>query len=410
MRSKLIVGFVMLTVACAGVVGLRVASRAEAVDPCARRGGPSVGVTVDAGRLTDGRGDRSVLSDGSTAGYQVRGAASDGDAVAYVRDRSGDDQLVIATRGRAPIALRQPGEVSRPAWGPGGRLAWGVDDAIAIRSTRGTVHRITGPRPGGQVIAPAFDARGRVIAVVGAAPSSAVPEGEWSDDLWRLAGGRWIRLTSFPAGGDRWTAIRTPMTAPDGSVAFVVIRGRASSTSLPRFSLWRLVGADATQVRRLPGEAYLAGSAPDGGSLWNVPDRTQARWLITDDAGVVVGCGAVAVDPLDTVDPDRTGHAAPPPKVHRGSIEVGDPAEVALLVGDFTNETAAGVVAERLTQAYAGSVPVDVVSGGRGVSIVQPDRWAVVVRLGADTDGTAELEDLRAMTPDLAPNTWIVTP
>jgi hypothetical protein len=200
------------------------------------------------------------------------------------------------------------------------------------------------------------------------------------------------------------------MTAPDGSVAFVVIRGRASSTLFPRFSLWRLTGTHAEQVRRLPAEAYLAGFAPDGGYLWNVPDRAEPRWLITDDAGVVVGCGAVAVDPMDTVDPDRTGHAAPPPAAHHGPIEVGDPAEVALLVGDFANATAAGVVAERLTRAYEGSAPIDVIGGREGATTVRPGRWAVVVRLGADTDGSVELEHLRAMAPDLAQHTWIVTP
>src|SRR5262245_8943905 len=110
MRSKLIVGFVMLTVACAGVVGLRVASRADAADPCARRGGPALGVTVDAGRLTDGRGLPSYPTDRS-AGYQLRGVASDGDAVAYVRDRSGPDRLVVAVAGDAPIVMRQPGDV-----------------------------------------------------------------------------------------------------------------------------------------------------------------------------------------------------------------------------------------------------------------------------------------------------------
>ena len=96
--------------------------------------------------------------------------------------------------------------------------------------------------------------------------------------------------------------------------------------------------------------------------------------------------------------------------MHHGPIEVGDPAEVALLVGDFANPTAAGVVAERLTRAYAGSVPIDVIGGKAGASTVRPGRWAVVVRLGADTDGADELERLRAMAPDLAPNTWIVTP
>ncbi len=121
---------------------------------------------------------------------------------------------------------------------------------------------------------------------------------------------------------------------------------------------------DAEQVRGCRARRTWRGSRPEGGYLWNVPDREEARWLIADDAGVVVGCGAVAVDPMDAVDPDRTGHAAPPrATAHHGPIEVGDPAEVALLVGDFANATAAAVVAERLTRAYAGSVPIDVIGG-----------------------------------------------
>jgi hypothetical protein len=409
MRSKLVVGFVMLTVTCAGFLGLWGGSRAVADDPCVRRGAPPVGVTVDGGALTDGHGGVPAVQDRSS-GYQLRGVSSNGRSVAYVRDRSGGDEVVVAQPGGQQVVVRQAGDVSRPAWGRGGALAWGVDDRLVLRSAGGTLRRVPGPRPGGQVIATAFDPRG-VVAVVGAAPTAAVPEGEWSDDLWRYANGRWTRLTRFPAGADRWTAIRTPFTAPDGSVSFVVVRGRASSTALPRFALWRLHGNRARVVRSLPSETYLAGFAPGGGYLWNVPDRANARWLLRDDAGAIVGCGAVAVDPMDTVDPDRTGHAAPPPAPHRGAIEVGDPAEVALLVGDFANETAAAVVAERLTRAYAGSVPIDVVDGsGPGVPTVQPGRWAVLVRLGANTDGSAELQHLRELAPDLASHTWIVVP
>ena len=102
MRSKLIVGFVMLTVSAAGVLGLRGASRAVAGNPCARRGGPPLGVAIDNGTLTDGRGAATAVADRS-AGYQLRGVAAAGDAVAYVRDLSGPDQLVLAESGAAAL-------------------------------------------------------------------------------------------------------------------------------------------------------------------------------------------------------------------------------------------------------------------------------------------------------------------
>ena len=68
----------------------------------------------------------------------------------------------------------------------------------------------------------------------------------------------------------------------------------------------------------LDGERYLAGYATDGARLWNVPDRATETWLIqldTPGGPQTVGCGAVAVDPMDVPDPDRTGHAAPAPRV-----------------------------------------------------------------------------------------------
>jgi hypothetical protein len=67
-------------------------------------------------------------------------------------------------------------------------------------------------------------------------------------------------------------------------------------------------------------------------------------------------------------------------------------------------------VAQQVTQAYEGSAPVDVVKGGSGSTIVQPNRWAIVLRLPATTDGTAELEAMRALLPDYADHMWVVVP
>jgi hypothetical protein len=115
---------------------------------------------------------------------------------------------------------------------------------------------------------------------------------------------------------------------------------------------------------------------------------------------------------MDVVDPDRTGHGAPPAATrHDAMAEVsGDPIESALLVGDFASETAAGVVAQQVARAYGNAVPVDVIRGGPRSGVVQPGHWAVVVRLSGTTDGSAELDAFRAALPALAAHAWIAVP
>lgn len=343
----------------------------------------------------------------------LRHVASAPAGTAVVRDLPGPDEIVLTTPGGS-VAIPQRGEVSHPAWGPEGSLAWGVDDRLVLRSPKGVVRSIAGPRPGGILVAPAFDGPD-VVAVVSAPPTRAVPEDEWSNDLWRyrVARARWVRLTSFSADVDRWTAIRTPAVTPDGSIEFVVIRGRASMTAMPRFSLWRLRDGVVERLTSLSDERYLAGFDGEGARLWNVPDRANARWLIrreTTTGEETVGCGAVGVDPFDVVDPDRTGHEPRSTASYSVAEAPGDPIESALLVGDFASEPAAGLVAQQVSRAYAGAMPVDVVRGGVRSGIVQPGHWAVVVRLPATTDGTAELAALRAAFPALAPHTWIAVP
>jgi hypothetical protein len=194
----------------------------------------------------------------------------------------------------------------------------------------------------------------------------------------------------------------------------VLVRGRGSEIGVPRFSLWRASGDTVQRIAPLDGERYLAGFGPEGDRLWNVPDRTNEAWLIqreTPGGLETVGCGAVAVDPMDAPDPDRMGHAAPATRLHEErSVDPGDPMEAALLIGDFPSEVAADVVAQQVAAAYDGGWPVDVVAGGNGSTIVQPDRWAVLVRLPATTDGTAELEAMRGLLPDYADHMWVVVP
>ncbi|HJX08763.1 MAG TPA: hypothetical protein VJ736_11915 [Actinomycetota bacterium] len=347
-------------------------------------------------------------------GTAVRQVTSSGEATAYVEDRGGADAIVLSTAHGTRV-LPQSGEAYHPTWSPDGAVAWGVDDRLVVRSGSGE-RTIAGPQPGGIMFAPVFDGRD-IVAAVSAAPTAAVPEDEWSDDLWLLRGGRWHRLTAFGAGTDRWSAIRTPFLAADGSVEFVVVQGRGSQDVLPRFSLWRARGTSVHRVAPLDDERYLAGYAPDGARLWNVPDRATETWLIqreTPNGPQTVGCGAVAVDPMDVPDPDRTADAAPTPHFpaseRTAPTDPGDPMEAALLIGDFPSQVAANVVAQQVTAAYGGSMPVDVVQGGKASTIVQPDRWAVVVRLAATTDGTAELSALQTKLPDYADHMWVVVP
>ena len=133
---------------------------------------------------------------------------------AYVEDRRGADAIVVSTPHGTRV-LPQTGEAYHPTWSDHGAVAWGVDDELVVRSASGE-RTIAGPQPGGIVFAPVFVGRA-IVAAVSAAPTTAVPEDAWSDDLWLLRGGRWHRLTAFAAGTDRWTAIRTPFLAADGS-------------------------------------------------------------------------------------------------------------------------------------------------------------------------------------------------
>ncbi len=417
MRMKsLLIGAVALA-AAAGIFAGR------AIPPAlADRGCPADPNAADAARGVVAIADGRVLADSSTVptlaggapGSMLRHVASSDAGVAYVRDRVGADDLVIASGGTTTV-LPQGGEASHPAWSPTGALVWGLDDRLVLRSAAGVVRSVAGPVPGGAMEAPLFDSD-TIVAVVSAAPTRAVPEDAWSDDLWRYVPqrGSWTRLTTFPAGTDRWTAVRTPMVAPDGSIEFVVVSGRGSQLGLPHFALWQLHGDHAHLVEPLDGERYLAGYAPTGERLWNVPDRAAAMWLITRDTPsgeMTVGCGAVAVDPMDAVDPDRTGHEQRPRATSAPATgEPADPVETALLVGDFTSDVAAGVIARQVARAYEGSVPVDVVHGGGGSNIVRPQHWAVIVRLPGNTDGSAELAALRAMLPQFARHSWIVVP
>jgi hypothetical protein len=252
--------------------------------------------------------------------------------------------------------------------------------------------------------------------VVSAPPDERVPEGERLGDLWaaNIAGTRWHRLTHFHAGAVRWVTIRTPI-AHAGVIDFVRVDAHASSTEAPTFELWRYEDGAAARVRRLDGERYLAGRL-DGRLVWNRPDPTHGRHLLqVDRAGVVrtIGCGAVLVDPIDVVDPDRQagGSYVPLRRDRPAPSEASDAneGEVAVIVGDFPTAAEAEAVASEIRRAYPGSV-VNVVDSGDAPLAIRPGVFGALLHLPDEADASAALAAFRAMLPAYTSNSWIVTP
>jgi hypothetical protein len=201
------------------------------------------------------------------------------------------------------------------------------------------------------------------------------------------------------------------VVAPDGSVFFVRIAGRASATKLPSFELWALRGGTASKVRDLPGEMYLAGHL-GGRVVWNVPDPSTQEWLLVLEGprGVQgLGCGAVSVDPVTEPDPDLRqagGRLEGPVEGERSEEEpdVGEPDPgLALLIGDFGSDSDARALGEDLRIPGARAV-----GHGDAPAAVGPGAWAVVVPIPSGTFPERALAEFRARHPDLASRTWIV--
>jgi hypothetical protein len=272
------------------------------------------------------------------------------------------------------------------------------------------------PVPGATVFSPVFLSNHRIAAVVAAPPDDRVPEGERLGDLWatNVSGTRWRRLTHFDAGADRWVTIRTPV-AHAGAVDFVRVSARASSTEAPRFELWRYEDGAATRVRRLGGERYLAGRL-DGRLVWNSPDPINGRYLLrVGRAGSLrtIGCGAVMVDPIDVVDPDRQagGTYVPLREDQPSPSDVTEPSkdEVAVIVGDYPTAADAETVASEIRRAYPGAI-VDVVDSRDAPLAIRPGVFGALLHLPDDADASATLAAFRAALPAYSSNTWIVTP
>jgi hypothetical protein len=355
------------------------------------------------------------LAASSEGGTIKHVAARPGVGTAFVIDRPGSDTVVAVSGGRVAV-LPQDGEASGPAWSPAGRLAWSTGSAILVRDpTTGRTRELPSPVRHAHVFAPAFLSDRRIAAVVSLPTQGGVFEGERVGDLWTigLRGSSWHRVTSFRTTADRWVTIRTPI-ARAGGVDFVRISARGSSTRAPRFELWRFSRGSAFRIRRLDGERYLAGTL--GGRLvWNRPDPLHARYLLQVRAHGrmrTIGCGAVLVDPIDVVDPDRRdGGSLVPARASQPAavpIESGT-SPIAVIVGDFQTRSAAEDVAAQVRSAFPGST-VEVVDSGDAPNAIRPGVFGALLRLGPGVDATAALASFRVALPAYGSSSWIVSP
>jgi hypothetical protein len=329
----------------------------------------------------------------------------------YVRDRRGGD-VVVADTPTGVRRFRAHGEALNPSLSATGRLVWAQGGGLRIAGAGSkAVRRIAGPFRNGMAFSPSFNDDGTILAAIASPAIDAVPEDEYVSDLWRYDGGsdRWTQLTRFRGGADRWSVVRTPFHTSDGSVEFVRVHGRASLDRSPDFELWRLRGSTATRLRSLPGEMYLAGF--DGSArFWNLRDGATGSWKIdreqADGSLLQVGCGAVAVDPLDRPDPDRRSSGRTVGAAEQGTTETHASGLDEILVGDFSSSDTANQAAARI-QSVIGS-PATVVDATQAPAVLRPGVWAVIVPITSE-DPEADLARFRQAFPDLADWSWVVS-
>lgn len=328
-----------------------------------------------------------------------------GTGAAYVVDQAGQDVLALVdTDGVAAIASAS--EISHPTWSPAGRLAWSENlQVLKLMSPDGAdVTAVVLPRGGVAAFSPIFLEEDRLMAVVQEHIKGAPPEDESLNNLWSfdIEQDRWTRLTDFAVTGTRWSAIRTPVAAPDGSIAFVRVHADATKTSEPAYELWRTTTDDGvTKVRDLPGEMYLAGVSDDR-FVWNVPSRSCGDWGLftgSPDSLDEVGCGSVMTDPLAIADPDllvdEHGHEAP------GAGGGDDPADLVIVIGDFSSpDEAAGVLGQI---GRSGRV----IGHRQARTIVRPGAWVVVAELSGGLSADEQLDAVRSELDGCGCGAWL---
>jgi hypothetical protein len=251
-----------------------------------------------------------------------------------------------------------------------------------------------------------FTASGDLVAVMQERVRGLPLEDDALNNLWRYrgTGQGWERLTDFRADRDRWSVLRTPQAAEDGSVLFVRVTGRASATKQPNWALWRWSSSGAAKVFSLPGEMYLAGFR-DGEVLWNAPSESCGDWGVfeTSHYGRLrqVACGAVSVDPLATADPDASigsDEASSAPRAAGPSR-----ASIAVVVGDFASEADALNVLDRLPAVEG----MRVVDHRTAPSMVRPDFYVIVLPVGKTPPGQLLRRIRRALPATCVCQAWI---
>ena len=423
---KKVTTFVVVVAVGALGVAARPGGAAPPASAVARCGGGGA-AHADTHTLAVGAGfagaDGTAISQTSPAGTEVvvppdggRGvvrhvSSRPGVGTAYVRDRKGGD-LVVSVTGRGIRRFATRDEALQPSLSAKGDLVWAERSGLRlVPAGARTRERIAGPTRGGLTFSPVFASRRTIVVAVTAPPTAAVPEDEYLSNLWRydLRSSRWVRSTHFRGGPDRWTIVRTPFLAPDGSIQFVRVSGRASIDRAPRYELWRLRGDIARRLRPLPGEMYLAGF--DGfARLWNVREGATGAWLIrrerADGSLEDAGCGAVMVDPLDRADPDVRSRSRSS-SIGAADATTSSPAGDAIIVGDFSSVAAASDASATIGSAL-GSTP-SIVDAKTQPAVVRPGVWAVLIPVPAGADAEAELARFRATVPAFAGWSWIVS-
>ena len=393
----------------------RTATHAQTQTRAAARVGDAL-LTVSRGRVI-----APELS-GSSCVFAARGmlrhvATEPGAGTAFVEDGEGSDSVVIVDQtGVERVAAS--GEVTHPSWSRAGGLVWAEDMArLEVLAPGSSDSRSIGrPRGASAVFSPVFTGARSLISVV-QEPVEGLPTGEDDalNNLWRfdLKESRWQQLTSFDVHGTRWSLIRTPVAAPDGSLLFVRVTGDASETRPPVFELWRFARGRAAKVGSLSGEMYLAGF--QGRSpLWNAfTDDCGGDWGLFRSTGSslrAVGCGAVMADPVVEPDPDVAAEEAN--EAHEAEdveaeITAHDEPEstkrVGILVGDFKTEAEARAVAAGST--LDGSTIVDHKAQPLALA---PGVWAVVWPATADRSAKETLSLVRDALPEFRQRSWIV--
>lgn len=341
----------------------------------------------------------------------LRHLAAGEQGIAVVNDVAGPDQLLALGEAGLEV-LDTHGEVTHPAWSSDGSLAWAEDfETIRVASSdRSTITTLVPPRGTLGAFAPYFSGADDIVAVVKENSPATTAEDDGLNNLWRfdLAAHEWSPITHFRPLRARWTALRTPVVAPDGAVYFVRVTANPNATREPRFELWRARGANAEKVRVLPQEMFLAGMRGDD-LVWNVLSRPCGGWGLAVEVGGgldPIGCGRVAVDPHE-IDPDAAlGHDEHGEGDDHDEDEAaakGSRVRLGIVVGDFRTRFAAGRVAGRLPAELAGRV----IGHDEARDLVRPRAWAVVVSLPSDAVPEQALQEVRGSLGGCRCDAWL---